>query len=249
MPHDNDKTTRSNGKMSREETLTLDGKGLSATTKTLQAMQALIEFALTHLNYWWILVFMAIESSFIPFPSEVIVPPAAYLSFTSDSTLNIVLVVIIATIGADIGALINYFLARWLGRPIVYRFADSRIGHMCLIDRKKVEHAEEFFRDHGASSTFFGRLVPAVRQLISIPAGLAGMRLDKFLLFTTLGAGIWNSVLALLGYVIYTQMPVGTTKEIADKAAQYSHEIGYVILVLAIIVMAFLIYKGTKKSK
>ena len=209
-------------------------------------MQFLSDFVLNNLNYWWVFVFMAIESSFIPFPSEVVVPPAAFLSMMEDNPMNIVLVVIVATLGADLGALINYYLARWLGRPLVYRFADSRIGHMCLIDRAKVEHAEAFFREHGASSTFFGRLVPAVRQLISIPAGLAGMNLGRFLLFTTLGAGVWNSVLALLGYLIHTQTDLKTTREVADLAARYSHEIGYVILACAIVVVAFLAYKGLK---
>lgn len=209
-------------------------------------MQFLIDFVLNNLNYWWVFVFMTIESSFIPFPSEVVVPPAAFLSMMEDNPMNIVLVVIVASLGADLGALINYYLARWLGRPLVYRFADSRIGHMCLIDRAKVEHAEAFFREHGASSTFFGRLVPAVRQLISIPAGLAGMNLGRFLLFTTLGAGVWNSVLALLGYLIHTQTDLKTTREVADLAARYSHEIGYVILACAIVVVAFLAYKGLK---
>ena len=130
---------------------------------------------LNNLNYWVVALFMAIESSFIPFPSEVVVPPAAWKAMDPESGMTIVLVIVFATIGADIGALINYYLAKWLGRPIVYKFADSRIGHMCLIDREKVEKAEEFFRKHGATSTFFGRLVPAVRQLISIPAGLSGM--------------------------------------------------------------------------
>lgn len=211
-------------------------------------MQFLIDFVLQNLNYWWVLVFMAIESSFIPFPSEVVVPPAAFLSMMEDNPMNICLVVVFATLGADIGALVNYFLARWLGRPIVYRFADSRLGHMCLIDRAKVEHAEEFFRNHGASSTFFGRLVPAVRQLISIPAGLAGMNIGRFLLFTTLGAGVWNSVLAFLGYMIHRYFDLDT-RQVADRAARYSHEIGYVILACAVVVVAFLIYKGLKKTK
>lgn len=210
-------------------------------------MQFLIDFVLANLNYWWVFVFMAVESSFIPFPSEVVVPPAAFLSMMADSPMNIFMVVVVATLGADLGALVNYYLAKWLGRPIVYKFADSRFGHMCLIDREKVEHAESFFREHGAASTFFGRLVPAVRQLISIPAGLAGMHLGKFLLFTTLGAGVWNSVLALLGYVIHTQTDLKTTAEVAALAARYSHEIGYVILAVAVLVVAFLIYKGMKK--
>ena len=207
-------------------------------------MQFLINFVLSNLNYWWVFVFMAVESSFIPFPSEVVVPPAAFLAMTPDSTLNILLVVLVATAGADLGALINYWLARWLGRPLVYRFADSRFGHICLIDRAKVEHAEAYFRDHGAASTFFGRLIPAVRQLISIPAGLSGMPMGKFLLYTTLGAGIWNSVLALLGWFIFKTFPVSSTREVADLAAKYSHEIGYVILGLAVFVVAFLIYKA-----
>ena len=210
-------------------------------------MQFLIDFVLANLNYWWVFVFMAVESSFIPFPSEVVVPPAAFLSMMADSPMNICLVIVVATLGADLGALVNYYLAKWLGRPIVYRFADSRFGHMCLIDREKVEHAESFFREHGAASTFFGRLVPAVRQLISIPAGLAGMHLGKFLLFTTLGAGAWNTVLALLGYFIHTQTDLKTTAEVAALAARYSHEIGYVILAAAVLVVAFLIYKGVKK--
>ena len=209
-------------------------------------MQFLINFVLSNLNYWWVFVFMAVESSFIPFPSEVVVPPAAFLAMTPDSTLNILLVVLVATAGADLGALINYWLARWLGRPLVYRFADSRFGHICLIDRAKVEHAEAYFRDHGAASTFFGRLIPAVRQLISIPAGLSGMPMGKFIRYTTLGAGIWNSVLALLGWFIFKTFPVSSTREVADLAAKYSHEIGYVILGLAVFVVAFLIYKARK---
>ena len=210
-------------------------------------MQPLIDFVLQNLDYWWVFVFMAVESSFIPFPSEVVVPPAAFLALMEDNPMNIFVVVIVATLGADLGALVNYYLARWLGRPIVYRFADSRIGHMCLIDRAKVEHAEAYFRDHGSAPTFFGRLVPAVRQLISIPAGLSGMNLGKFLLFTTLGAGVWNSVLALLGYLIHTQTNLTTTAQVAELATRYSHEIGRVILVLAVFVVGFIFWKGVKK--
>lgn len=207
----------------------------------------LFRWVLENLDYWVVTIFMAIESSFIPFPSEVIVPPAAWKSM-ADGSMNIFLVIVFATLGADIGALFNYYLARWLGRPIVYKFADSRIGHMCLIDRESVERAEEFFRKHGAASTFFGRLIPAVRQLISIPAGLAKMRLDHFLLYTTLGTGIWNCVLALLGYLIYQYTDLKTTNDVYVLATKYSHEIGYVLLALAIIVVGILIYKGVKKK-
>lgn len=207
----------------------------------------LFKWVLENLDYWVVTLFMAIESSFIPFPSEVVVPPAAWKAM-ADESMNIVLVVFFATLGADAGALVNYYLAKWLGRPIVYRFADSRLGHMCLIDRAKVEHAEEYFREHGAASTFFGRLVPAVRQLISIPAGLAGMRVDKFLLYTTLGAGVWNSVLALLGYFIYRFTDLKSTEAVYVLATKYSHEIGYGILAVAVIIVGVLVYKGMKKS-
>lgn len=203
---------------------------------------------LNNLSYWVVVAFMAIESSFIPFPSEVVVPPAAWKALDPDSGMSFVLVILFATLGADLGALINYYLAKWLGRPVVYRFADSRLGHMCLIDRAKVEKAEQFFRDHGAASTFFGRLVPAVRQLISIPAGLAGMNVGRFLIFTTLGAGAWNTVLALIGWGIYKYTDLKTTNDVYLQAVKYSHEIGYVLLALAVVVVGVLAYKGLKKK-
>ena len=203
---------------------------------------------LNNLSYWVVVVFMAIESSFIPFPSEVVVPPAAWKAMDPDSGMSFVLVILFATLGADLGALINYYLAKWLGRPVVYRFADSRLGHMCLIDKAKVEKAEQFFRDHGAASTFFGRLVPAVRQLISIPAGLVGMNVGRFLIFTTLGAGAWNTVLALIGWGIYKYTDLKTTNDVYLQAVKYSHEIGYVLLALAVVVVGVLAYKGLKKK-
>lgn len=203
---------------------------------------------LDNLNYWVVALFMAIESSFIPFPSEVVVPPAAWKAMDPDSGMSFILVIVFATIGANIGALINYYLAKWVGRPIIYRFADSRIGHMCLIDRQKVEVAEEYFRKHGAASTIFGRLVPAVRQLISIPAGLAGMHVGKFLLYTTIGAGIWNTVLATIGWGIYQYTDYKTTQDVYHQALKYSHELGYIILALAVVIVAFLAYKGLKKK-
>jgi len=205
----------------------------------------LFRWVLENLDYWVVTVFMAIESSFIPFPSEVVVPPAAWKAMADDS-LNIFLVIIFATIGADIGALVNYYLAKWLGRPIVYRFADSRIGHICLINRESVENAEKYFRKHGAASTFFGRLIPAVRQLISIPAGLANMRLDHFLIYTTLGSALWNTVLASLGYFIYSFTDLKTTNDVYILATKYSHEIGYGILVIVAFIIGFLIYKSLK---
>ena len=162
----------------------------------------LFRWVLENLNYWVVTLFRGSEGSFIPCPSEVVVPPAAWKAMADDS-LKISLVLVFATIAADLGALLNYGLSRRLRRPTAYKFANSRLGHMCLIDEEKVKHAEEYFRRHGAASTFFGRLVPAVRQLISIPAGLSGMKIAPFLLYTTLGAGLWNTVRAVMGYGIY----------------------------------------------
>ncbi len=205
---------------------------------------AFIEWCLEHLNYWTITLLMTIESSFIPFPSEIVVPPAAYKAASGE--MNIFLVVLFATIGANIGALINYYLAKWLGRPIVYKFANSRIGHMCLLDEQKVKHAEEYFEKRGALSTFIGRLIPAVRQLISIPAGLARMHMGTFLLYTTLGAGIWNIILAAIGWYLNGIVP---EDQLQEKVTEYSQEIGYAFIALGLFIVGYLIYQGLKKSK
>lgn len=202
-----------------------------------------IAWCLSHLNYWVIALLMAIESSFIPFPSEVVVPPAAYLA-AANGEMNVVLVVVSATVGALVGALVNYVLALTLGRPLVYRFAGSRLGRMCLIDEAKVERAEQYFRDHGAIGTMVGRLVPAVRQLISIPAGLARMKMSHFLLYTALGAGLWNSILAAIGYYMASIVPY---EELDAKVAEYSGELKIVMIALGIFVVLYLAYKGMKK--
>lgn len=206
-----------------------------------------IQWCLNHLNYWTITLLMTIESSFIPFPSEVVVPPAAWKT-ASGGGMNIGLVIFFATLGSNIGALINYFLARWLGRPLVYRFANSRAGHLCLLSQEKVEAAERYFDDHGAMSTLLGRLVPAVRQLISIPAGLARMHLGKFILFTTLGSGLWNSILAFLGYYLSKIPGIETEEQLLKQVTAYSHEIGYFFIAVAAVAVIFLIYKRTKNK-
>lgn len=200
-----------------------------------------IAWCLNHLNYWVIMLLMAIESSFIPFPSEVVVPPAAYQAANGDK--NVFLVVFFATLGALIGAVINYALAYYLGRPIVYKFANSRIGHMCLIDEQKVMVAEKYFDDHGAIGTIIGRLIPAVRQLISIPAGLARMKFSQFLLYTFIGAGLWNSVLAAIGYSL---AHVVKPEELDATVAQYESPIKIGMVVLGIAVISYLVWKGRK---
>ena len=203
-----------------------------------------IEWCLDNLNYGTITLLMAIESSFIPFPSEVVVPPAAY-NAAATGELNVWLVVFFATLGALIGAFINYGLALWLGKPIVYKFANSRLGHMCLLDEQKIVKAEEFFVRHGVVATLIGRLVPAVRQLISIPAGLARMNIAKFALYTAIGAGLWNAVLAAMGYYLESVVP---EDQLLATVTKYSHEIGYSILAVVVIALAIIIYKGVKKK-
>lgn len=202
-----------------------------------------IEWCLNNLNYWTITLLMAIESSFIPFPSEVVVPPAAYKAYHGE--LNIWLVILFSTLGAEVGALVNYYLAKYLGRPIIYRFAESRVGRMCLLSAKKMEQAEAFFNKHGVISTFIGRLVPAVRQLISIPAGLARMNMPKFLIFTALGALTWNSILAVLGYVAGRALP---REEFDAFINEKSHAIGMVFVAIFVLIVAYLAYQGFKKK-
>lgn len=198
---------------------------------------------LDNLNYGWIVLFMAIESSFIPFPSEVVMIPAAYKA-ASRGEMSFVLIIICGTIGALIGALVNYGLSYFLGRPIVYAFANSRFGHMCLIDQGKVEKAEMFFDRHGAISTLIGRMIPAIRQLISIPAGLAKMNIVSFMIYTCMGAAIWNCILVGIGYAFHSTMP---ENELISTISHYSHIIGVAALLIVAAIIVYLIYKGVKK--
>ena len=203
-----------------------------------------IEWCLENLNYGTITLLMAIESSFIPFPSEIVVPPAAY-NAAATGEMNIWLVIFFSTLGAMIGAFINYYLALWLGKPVIYKFANSRLGHMCLLDEQKVIKSEEFFNRHGVLATLIGRLVPAVRQLISIPAGLARMNIGKFALYTFIGAGLWNGILAAMGYYLQS---VVSKEELNEVVKTYSREIGYGMWIVFAIIVAVLIYKGVKKK-
>lgn len=208
-----------------------------------------IEWCLAHLNYWTITFLMMIESSFIPFPSEVVVPPAAWMAATGQNGLNIYLVVLFATIGAALGAIINYLLARWLGRPLVYAFANSKFGHLCLINEEKVRHAEQYFEKNGAVSTLIGRLIPAVRQLISIPAGLARMKFLPFIFYTSLGAGLWNCILAVIGYSLAQVPGIRTQAQLMEHVNKYSHEIGYSIMVIVVVALLFLYFKKRRSKK
>lgn len=184
-----------------------------------------------NINYFTITLLMVIESSFIPFPSEVIVPPAAYKAAAGD--LNIFLVVFFSTLGALIGALFNYYIALWIGRSAVYALAETRVAKLFMIQPSSIRKAEDYFVRHGNSSTFIGRLIPAIRQLISIPAGLARMPLKNFIIYTTAGAMLWNIILAFIGYYF--------PKEIMDK---YYHEINIVMIIIGIIFLFYLVYQA-----
>lgn len=200
---------------------------------------------LDQLSYLNVFLLMTIESTFIPFPSEVVLPPAAYHAHATGEQ-NVFLLIIVATLGADMGATINYFLAFYLGRPIVYAFANSKWGHRCLLNEEKVRRSEKFFDDHGVVATLTGRLVPVIRQLISIPAGLAKMNFLKFILYTTIGAGLWNCVLAAIGWYLQTIVP---EDKLMEKVDEYSEHIKvFILAAIAVAVAYFIIRKYIVKK-
>jgi membrane protein DedA with SNARE-associated domain len=189
---------------------------------------------LGNLNYGTILFLMLLESTVIPVPSELVVAPAAY--HAAGGNLNIVLVILFATIGADMGATINYVAGYYLGRPIIYRFANSKWGKLCLLNQQKVEKSEQYFNHHGMVATITGRLIPGIRHLISIPAGLAKMNYWKFLLYTTLGAGVWNIILAALGWWFHSFVP---EDKLNETIIQYGDYIKWGIIAVVVLVAAY----------
>lgn len=233
---------------------------MTETMITLLATDAasIFQWVVENASYLLVFVLMVVESSFIPFPSEVVVPPAAYLSAQTLHTLrykggmleisnmNVLVIVLVATLGAIVGALINYYLSVWIGRPLVYKFADSRLGHACLINREKVDKAERYFDKHGSISTFVGRLIPAVRQLISIPAGLSKMNLGKFVLYTGLGAMLWNGILAAMGYWLGKTVSLDN---LFSKVEEYNDYLTYAGILIGIICVVIIIINAFKPKK
>lgn len=191
-----------------------------------------------NLNYWTVFLLMYIEGTVIPVPSELIVSPAAY--HAAAGHLDVTLVIIVATLGAVLGSATNYVAAYYLGRPIVYRFANSKLGHLCLLNQEKIEKSEKYFNDHGVIATLTGRLLPGIRQVISVPAGLAKMKFWKFILYTTIGAGIWNCVLAALGWYLHSIVP---EEQLNDKILEYNDHIKVVILSLFGLMVAYFVIK------
>ncbi len=200
----------------------------------MELIQTVVDWYMANLNYFTVAFLMVIESSFIPFPSEVVIPFAAYKAAQGD--MNVFGVILAGTIGALLGALVNYYLAKYLGRPLVHKLADSKTGRMLLLSKEKVVHAEEYFVRNGKISTFVGRLVPAVRQLISIPAGLAEMNIRDFILYTVAGAGLWNIILAVIGYYLY---------EIKEQIFPY---LDIILWSLGGLLVAYLVFKAWKSS-
>jgi membrane protein DedA with SNARE-associated domain len=204
----------------------------------IEFFSPVVNWYMSNINYTTIGILMVIESSFIPFPSEIVVPPAAWKA--ASGGLNFFGVLGVSTLGALIGALLNYFLAMFLGRPLIYKLADTKWAHLLLIKKENIEKSEKYFLKYGSVSTFIGRLVPGFRQLISLPAGLVKMDLKKFILYTSLGAGIWNLILACLGYFLYSQ------RELLEK---YYKSLSIGLLSTAVIVVAFVIIRERKKAK
>ena len=203
-----------------------------------------ISSLLGNLNYGTVFFLMMLESTVIPVPSELVVSPAAY--HAAAGNLDIFLVILFATLGADLGATINYVAGYDLGRPIIYRFANSKWGKMCLLNQEKVEKSERYFDSHGKVATITGRLIPGIRHLISIPAGLAKMHYGNFILYTTIGAGVWNCILAALGLYLHTIVP---EDQLHDKILEYGEYITWAIIALVLIAIVFFVVKKLLKKK
>ena len=203
-----------------------------------------ISALLGNLTYPTIFLLMLLESTVVPVPSELVVSPAAY--HAAGGHLNVLLVILFATIGADVGASINYVAGYYLGRPIIYKFANSRIGHLCLLNQEKVEKSEKYFYDHGVVATLTGRLIPGIRHLISIPAGLSKMPYWKFLLYTTLGAGVWHSILAALGWYLHSFVP---EDQLTDKLMEYGDYIKWGIIAIVLLAIVWFVIKKMRHKK
>jgi len=215
-------------------------ENIQSAADTLSFIQHIEEWYKNNTNYYTVTALMACESSVLPVPSEMVIPPAVYIAMNPDSSLNIWLIIFFGTVGALIGASFNYLMAKWLGRLVIYKFADSKIGKSFLLSSEKIMKAETYFNDHGKTSTFVGRFIPVIRHLISIPAGLAKMNYLSFALYTVLGAGLWNCILALLGYLAHGQQ---------DLINKYSHQLSYVFIATGVILAGWLILKTVRRKK
>lgn len=205
---------------------------------------SIISTLLANLNYGTIFILMLLESTVIPVPSELVVAPAAY--HAAAGNIDIWLVILFSTLGADAGASINYVAGWLLGRPVIWRFADSKLGKLCMLSHEKIEKSEAYFNNHGLVATITGRLIPGIRHLISIPAGLAKMKYWKFLLYTTIGAGAWNCILAALGWYLHTIVP---EDQLHDKILEYGEYIKLTVIGLVAIAVVYFVAKWYLKKR
>lgn len=192
------------------------------------------------LGYPGIVVLMAIESSIIPLPSELVMPPAGYLA--AKGRMDPFLAVAAGTLGSILGALVNYYMAIWIGEPVLRRF-----GKYVLISEKSLDKTEAYFARHGEISTFVGRLLPVIRHLISIPAGLARMNLGKFVVFTGIGAGIWCAVLVYIGWFVGKHED--TLRETAYEAMAHDVLLKYILPGLIILIVGYVIWHRRRKAR
>ena len=205
------------------------------TSEKTSLLQYILAWYENNMTYPVIAFLMALESSFLGIiPSELIISVAAYVSLDNDSALTFWGVVAASTVGSMLGGLINYSLAIFLGRKVLYSLADSRLGHFFLLSSSKLIKAEEWFVRYSKVSVCIGRLVPGVRQFISIPAGLSRMKLPPFMIYTVIGSGVWNTVIAGLGYLFHGQQ---------DLIKKYSVELSYVIVIILVIVISYFLIK------
>jgi membrane protein DedA with SNARE-associated domain len=198
-------------------------------------MHALIDWLLTTigaLGYPGIFLLMAMESSVIPVPSELVMPPAGYLA--AQGRMNIWVAIFMGTAGSLIGAYANYYAAHYLGRPLLLKY-----GKYVWITEEKFAKVEQYFKDHGEISTFIGRLLPVIRHLISLPAGLAGMNHVKFTIYTLAGAGIWVTILTWIGYFI------GANQELI---MQYSHQAVIGVVIVSAVIIALYVRNHKRKK-
>ena len=184
------------------------------------------------MGYTGIFLLMAMESSVIPIPSEVVMPPAGYL--VQQGKMDMLWVILSGTMGSLVGAYANYFAARYLGRPLLLKY-----GKYVWITEEHFDKVEKYFNDHGEISTFIGRLLPVIRHLISLPAGLAGMNHLKFTAYTLLGAGIWVTVLTWIGYFI------GANQELIMK---YSHEAVIDVIAFSVVLVGVYVWLHKRKQ-
>ncbi|HOR54791.1 MAG TPA: DedA family protein, partial [Synergistales bacterium] len=185
------------------------------------------------MGYTGVVALMFLESSFVPFPSEVVVPPAGYLA--AKGQMNLFLVILAGIAGSILGAIFNYWISLTFGRPFFERY-----GKYFLVSDKALERADVYFARHGHISTFIGRLLPGIRQLISLPAGLTRMNIPLFLFYTTLGSGIWVVTLAWVGFW------VGNNQALVHR---YMHTASYVLAAFCVTLAAAYVFHCRRKNK